>query len=109
MTAFLKNNDTMKLFKELIFNRRHIRTSIFFLVQTWYSVPKEIRRLFSNLFIFKTSKEELSNIFDELIELPKELIPTISKIVYDEPYQYLFLNTDSQRIFKGFDEIILST
>ena len=108
MTAFLKNNETMKLFKELIFNRRHYRCSIYFLVQTWYSVPKEIRRLFSNLFIFKTSKEELQNIAGELIELKKELIPEISKLVYDKPYQYLFLNTDSQRFFKNFDEIIIS-
>ena len=108
MTAFLKNNDTMKLFKELIFNRRHYRTSIYFLVQTWFSVPREIRRLFSNCFIFKTSKEELQHIGEELIELPKEIIPEISKLVYDRPYEYLFLNTDTQRIFKGFDEIILS-
>ena len=108
MSAFLKNNETMKLFKELIFNRRHYRCSIYFLVQTWYSVPKEIRRLFSNLFIFKTSKEELQNIAGELIELKKELIPEISKLVYDKPYQYLFLNTDSQRLFKNFDEIIIS-
>ena len=108
MSAFLKNNDTMRLFKELIFNRRHLRTSIYFLVQTWYSTPKEIRRLFSNLFIFKTSKAELQNIASELIELNKDLIPEISKLVYDKPYQYLFLNTDSQRMFKNFDEIIIS-
>jgi hypothetical protein len=108
-TAFLKNKDTMKLFKELIFNRRHLRTSIYFLVQTWYSVPREIRRLFSNCFIFKTSKEELQNIGEELIELPKEIIPAISKLVYDKPYEYLFLNTDSQKLYKGFDEIILSS
>jgi len=108
MTAFLKNNDTMKLFKELIFNRRHFRTSIYFLVQTFYSTPREIRRLFSNLFIFKTSKEELQHIGEELIELKKEYIPEISKLVYDKPFQYLFLNTDSQRMFKCFDEIIIS-
>jgi hypothetical protein len=26
--------------------------------------------------------------------------------VYDKPYQYLFVNTDSMRMFKGFDELI---
>ena len=30
MTAYLKNHETLKLFKELIYNRRHYRTSIFF-------------------------------------------------------------------------------
>jgi len=106
MTAFLKNNATLKLFKELIFNRRHLRTSIYFLVQTWYSVPKDIRRLFSNMFIFRTSKDELENIFQEVIEKKKDIIPELTHLVYDKPYQYLFVNTDSQRLFKGFDEII---
>ena len=40
MASYLKNRDTLTLFKELIFNRRHIRTSIFFLNQTFFSVPK---------------------------------------------------------------------
>ena len=77
-------------------------------MQTFYSVPKEIRRLFSNLFIFKTSKEELQNIAEDLIEIKKELIPEIRALVFNKPYQYLFLNTDTQRLFKNFDEIIIS-
>lgn len=108
MTAYLKNKDTLNLFKELIFNRRHLRTSLYFCVQTWFSVPKDLRRLWSNIFIFKTTKEELNNIFDEVVEQPKELINDISKLVYDKPYQYLFINVDTQRLFDGFDEIILS-
>jgi len=107
MSAFLKNNDTLKLFKQLIFNRRHLRTSIYFLNQTWFSVPKEIRRLFSNIFIFKTSKNEFENIFDEVVEHKKDIITDLMKLVYDKPYQYLFINTDSGRLFKGFDEIII--
>lgn len=108
MTAYLKNSDTFKLFKELIFNRRHLRTSLYFCVQTWFSVPKDMRRLWSNIFIFKTTSDELNNIWDEVIEYPKELINPIRKMVYDKPYQYLFINVDSQRLFKGFDEIILN-
>lgn len=107
VTAELKNKQTMKLFKELAFNRRHLRLSMYFLVQTYFSVPKEIRRLWTNLFIFKTSKNEMANIFDELIEYPVEFMKPIMKMVYDKPYQFLFINTDSQRLFKCFDEIIL--
>lgn len=107
VTAQLKNKATMKLFKELAFNRRHLRLSMYFLVQTYFSVPKEIRRLFSNLFIFKTSKNEMTNIFDEIIELPIEYMRPIMKLTYDKPYQYLFVNTDSNRMFKCFDEIII--
>ena len=37
----------------------------------------------------------------------KEHVNEIIKIVYNKPYQYLFINTDSQRIFSGFDELII--
>lgn len=107
MASYLKNKDTLKLFKELIFNRRHLHTSIYFLNQTFYSVPKELRRLFSNLFIFKVSKDEMKNIFDENVEddFVKNLMPDISKVVYAKPYSYLFINTDNQKFYKQFDRI----
>ena len=106
-SAYLKNKETLRLFKELIFNRRHLRTSIYFLNQTFFSVPKELRRLFSNIFVFKVSRNEMKNLFEEVVEQDhvKELMPQISKLVFDKPYQYLFINTDSQKFYKGFDRI----
>jgi hypothetical protein len=108
-TAKLKDKDVEKLLKELIFNRRHYRTSVFFLVQSYISVPLQIRKLFSNLFIFKVSKKELEAIRDEILEtIPKKCIGELSKLVYDKPHEYLFINADTQRLFKKFDEIIIS-
>ncbi len=108
MTAYLKNPDTLKLLKEMIFNRRHLRLSIFFLVQTWYSVNKDIRKLFSNIFIFRVNKNELKTIFEETVESKEKYINEISKIVFDEPYNYLMININSQRLFKNFDELIFN-
>ena len=107
MASYLKSKDTLQLFKELIFNRRHLHTSIYFLNQTFFSMPKEIRRLFSNLFIFKVGKNEMQNIFDEIVEdsYIKTMLPTINKVVYDKPFSYLFINTDTQKFYKKFDRI----
>ena len=105
--AYLKNKEVKKLLKNIIFNRRHLRTSIFFLTQTYLSVDKEIRKLFSNLFVFKVSKKELELIFDELVEEAKDLVQPISKFVFDVPYNFLFINTDSGKMYKNFDEIII--
>jgi len=107
MTAYLKDGEIKKKLKELVFNRRHKHLSIIFLVQTYLSIEKDIRKLFSNLFIFKCSKNEMATIWEELMEYPKEYILPIMKVVYDKPYNYLFINTDSQRLFKNFDEIII--
>ena len=107
MTAYLRDKTIKKKLKELVFNRRHKHLSIIFLVQTYMSVEPDIRKLFSNLFIFKCSKREMETIWDEHVELPNDYVLPIMKVVFDEPYQYLFLNTDSQRLFKCFDEILL--
>lgn len=106
MGAYLKNNDTRKLLKEIIMNRRHYHISIYFLVQTWYSIEKDVRKLFSNLFIFKCSRHEMLNITSEMIEQHNDKIGEIVKIVYDKPHNFLFINVDSQRMFKNWDEMI---
>ena len=108
MGAYMKNRDTLKLFKELAMNKRHYKLTQLFLVQTWFSVEKDLRRLWDNIFVFRVSKDELKNIFNEVVEQSKDLVEDISKIVFDKAYQYLMINTESQRLFKGFDEIIIS-
>lgn len=107
MGSYLKNPDTMKLFKQLAMNKRHLHVSQFFLVQTWFSVLKDIRKLFDNIFVFKVSKNELTNIFDEVVEIDKSKINEISHLVFDKPFEYLMINTEKNKLYKGFDEIIL--
>jgi energy-coupling factor transporter ATP-binding protein EcfA2 len=107
MTSHLKNPEVLKQLRELMMNKRHLRTSIVFLVQSFKSVDKTMRKLFDNFFIFKVSKEELMTIGDEIIEINKDVLMQISKMVYTEPYKYLFYNSSSERLFDGFDEIII--
>lgn len=107
MGAYLKDKEIKKKLKEMIMNRRHKHLTIYFLCQTWYSIEKDIRKLFSNIFVFKVGKKELETIFEEVIERPKDLVLPISKLVYDKPYQFLFINVDSGRLFKNFDEILI--
>lgn len=107
VTVFLKDKSVEKLLKELAFNRRHLHLSIIFLVQSWVSIPPQIRRVFNNIFIFKTNKNEMERIWDETIELPKDLILPVMKIVFSNPHSYLFVNTDSQRYFHMFDELVI--
>ena len=106
-TIHLKDHKVEKLLKDLIFNRRHYGVSIYFLVQNYTSVPLSIRKAFTNLFIFKINKKEMGVIFDEAIEQKKEVMDEVYKIVYDKSHQYLFINTDTQRLFKNFDELII--
>jgi hypothetical protein len=107
MGAYLKNKDTLLMMKEIFMNKRHLHVSVFFMIQSFKSVEKDIRKLFDNYFIFKVSKQELEDISEEVIELPKDVLMKISKIVFNEPYKYLVYNTISGRMFSNFDEIII--
>ncbi len=106
MGAYLKNNEIKKKMKELLMNRRHLHFSVYFLVQTWLSIEKDIRKLFNNIIIFRCSKMEMEQVFQEVIESRAKHQDEIVKLIYDKPHEYLFCNLDSQRIFKGFDELM---
>jgi hypothetical protein len=98
-----------KLLLHMINNRRHARISIWFACQTYASIPRQIRQGLTNLFIFKVNKVEMENIFLECIEQHKKSFLDIINFVYDKNHNFLFLDTNSQRLFKNWDEIILSS
>ena len=78
-------------------NKRHYKLTQLFLVQTWFSVEKDLRRLWDNIFVFRVSKDELKNIFDEVVEQKKEMTEDIAKMVYNKPYEYLFINRNQSK------------
>jgi hypothetical protein len=57
--------------------------------------------------MFKPSKIEFENLFTELFETEKDRALEIMKLVYDKPHQYLMMNVENQKLYKGFDEIII--
>jgi hypothetical protein len=77
-------------------------------VQSFYAVPKELRRMWSNIFCFKVTKDEFKNMWNELIEYDDAYIQPIMKLVFNKPYKFLFINVDSQRLYDMWDEIILN-
>lgn len=106
MAAYLKDPPLQQLFKSLVWNRRHIGVSIYFLSQTYLAVPKELRRCFTNLFIFKVPIDSMRTIFHELVEVDPSLILPIMQVVYDKPYNFLMINLESLKLYRNWDELI---
>ncbi len=79
------------------------------LVQSFLSIPREVRKLVNNTILFKPSKVEFITLFDELFETHKDDAMELMKYAFQEPHDYLFLNVDNQRIFQDYDELILHT
>jgi hypothetical protein len=78
------------------------------LQQTWKSAPLEVRRLYDNIILFKVGQNDLMNVFDEVLPSYKDNVFEISKLVFDKPYQFLFMNVESGRLFKSWDELKFS-
>jgi len=105
--ASLKNNEIQKQLRKIIYNRRHMKVHIIMLLQSYVSIPREIRKLANSVIMFKPSKVEFEVLFEELFETKKEEAMKIMRVAFTKPHDYIFLNVDSQRIFKDYDELII--
>ena len=61
----------------------------------------------TSLFVFKPSKVEFENLARETLEFDRDLALKIMNVAYDKPHQWLMINVESQRMFKGFDEVVV--
>lgn len=107
--AAMKNKEIQKILRLIMYNRRHLKVAIVVLLQSYLSVPKEVRKMFSSIVCFKPSLVEMDNLCNEMFEMQKETTIDLMKFAYKNPHDYLFLNVDEQRIFRDYDEIIVKT
>ena len=104
--AALKDKDIQRQLKELIWNRRHLRTSIWILVQSYVSVPLQLRKAVSHLIAYKPrNKVEFHKIFEELIQLPKETAEDLMRFIFDKKYTFMFADCSTGELYKKFDLI----
>ena len=67
MTSELKNPQLLRL-NTIINNRRHLRTSVFTLVQVYNSIPLSNRKTINYLIMYKLkNKKEIKPIYAEMI------------------------------------------
>ena len=109
MTSDLKNHDILKLFMMLINNRRHLRLSIWILVQSYIAIPLNLRKTISHLCMFKpANKKEYFSLFDELLHLPKQLAEDVTQWVFKKNHDFLMVNVQTGELYKNHNKLILS-
>ena len=106
--ASLKNKENERLLKNLIWNRRHLRTSIWSIQQTYSSLPLSMRKSISHLIMYACrNKREYYSVFEELIQQDKEDADSITKYIYTKPHTFMFLDCESGEIYKNFNKLIV--
>jgi len=51
--------------------------------QTYNSIPRQVRQGLTNLFIFKVNKTEISNIFNEQVEIFRDKFEEVLDRIYN--------------------------
>lgn len=105
-TAFLKDAGVEKLLRYLIFNRRHLRLSIFLLAQSYNQIGLSLRKTFSHFTMFSTgNKKEFQSVFDELIFLDKSTAEEVVRHTFRDKHDTLFDNTLDGTLHRNFNRL----
>jgi len=109
MSASLKKNKYIQdRLSKMLYNRRHLRLSVYICLQSFKTLPLNIRKCTDNAFVFKVAKKEIECLYDELFDIDKDVVRQIVGMVYTEKHNWLFLNVPSQQMFTNeFKELIL--
>ena len=105
-TVYLKNKANEMLLKELIYNRRHRKLSIWLLSQSFTQLSLSIRKCLSHLVLFKCrNKKEYSSVFEELIFLDKDVAEKVVQHIYKDPHDFMFSNIETNTIYRNFNKL----
>lgn len=110
--SFLKDYHTAQIINHIASNRRHLRCSIVVLLQTYNQMALKTRKLTNVLIAFKPSKKDYKDICDDLIEYDEKIEEQLFKLLFphgqDNKHRWMLLDVSSQRIYKEFDELVVS-
>lgn len=108
--SHLKNNEVEKALLHIVSNRRHLKCSLFVLAQNWVKIPKQIRQVFSDTYLFNVSKAEYSAVFDEIINISKsdfvDVLEEYRKQKLDDSHSFLYIH-NFDTIFINWDELVI--
>lgn len=107
VSSEFKNKQIYGLLSRLVKNERHLHVSIIFIMQSYFDMPRQLRLLCNNLFLFSMAKNVMTTIFDELVELPKCTYDKLIEFGYSEPHSWLAFNMNRRNeVWKQYDRIL---
>jgi DNA replication protein DnaC len=101
----LKDNNVIKVFKEMIANQRHLNTSFIILLQNYFALDNKVRELIHNVIFFKMDKKQNKKLFEECAEMPQSVFNELNDFIFDAPYNWCLINQRNKKIYKMWDEV----
>ena len=104
--SIFKDAEIVKILQKIILKMRHIRTSIWLLQQSFQALPKILRELTSNIITYNLGKSQMLKLFDEVIQMDKDLFNEIMDLAFVDKYDWLVINLRNKNMYSKFDRII---
>lgn len=108
---YLKMPEVEPMILHLISNSRHLSTSMFFLIQSYNKVSQNVRKNYTDLFLFDVSKQDLNVIYDQIIEIKKtdweKILLEFNKEKQKNPHSFLYINIKESKFFINWNEVII--
>lgn len=109
ITATLKDKAVLRQLIELSTNRRHLKLSIILLVQYVRSIPRAVRSQITDIVAFKPANGlDLKVIYEEYVNLKKEQFQDLTRFVYNDSHDFLFIEKGRDIYYKNLQRINLS-
>ena len=103
----LKNKNMQIILNKMLIKSRHISCTFIFTLQSFYYMPKILRKQISYAIIFKTSKVEWESIAYELINMDKYSALQLYNYAYKEPFNHLDLEISDNNIYLNFNKLVI--
>jgi AAA+ ATPase superfamily predicted ATPase len=104
----LKEKDVQKMLNKMLIKARHLNTCFIFCLQSFFFMPKILRKQTTYATIFKPkNKEEFITINTELLQMKEEDAKKIFDYAFKEEYSHLDIDTVEDKIYRNFNPLTI--
>lgn len=100
----LKNKHESKILQSMFLKNRHMRLSVFVLVQNFYQMPKLIREICNNAILFNTNRSMNEKFFTEMMDIKKEQFHQLMKLC-PTTHDYILVSLKHKKMYHNWNEI----
>jgi len=110
MADALKDANICRQLNKMIIKARHIMCSFIITLQSYFYMPKILRKQLNYITIFKPKNiEEWNTISQELLNVNKDDALTLFNYIFDAPYNHVDIDTVNNKYYKNFNLLEIKT
>jgi hypothetical protein len=101
--ADIKQKSIQSALKRLLVKSRHVSCSVIFTLQSFNLMPLTLRKLVTNLVLFKPKNNKETESLNEILNMKQDEIHTLLRYGFDELYNFLSIDTNTNEVRKNWN------